>query len=136
MSLSSTPTRRRATELLFCCRRRLIHFPARRCCYASLALTVPRLKLIRPVRPRRTVSRESGAPADLSGLPAPRENLSSRRPVSSGSSVWLRTAGGLILFSPVDLGCQGRLLPLEVEGTGVVETRLVSAPLGAVCHPS
>ena len=31
------------------------------------------------------------------------ENLTDRRSVSSGSSVWLSDGGGLTLYSPVDL---------------------------------
>jgi hypothetical protein len=39
------------------------------------------------------------------------ENLTPRRSVSSGSSVWLSDGGGLTLFSPVDLVGSDRLLP-------------------------
>src|SRR5579884_3259007 len=39
------------------------------------------------------------------------ENLVPRRPVPSGSSVWLSDGGGLTLYSPVDLLRTDRLLP-------------------------
>jgi hypothetical protein len=45
--------------------------------------------------------------ADNEPAPAARlsENLTWRRSVSSGSSVWLSGGGGLTLFSPVELIC-------------------------------
>ncbi len=44
-------------------------------------------------------------PPDAWSFPARRlsENLTARRSVSSGSSVWLSVGGGLTPYSPVDL---------------------------------